>query len=348
MSQRPSVPRPDRYKANLSGLQKPGDQRSRLFTALCYLTLYVVWGSTYFFIKMAVTTIPPTYVLALRFAIGGPLLLAIAYWQRRQGRRVDRHGAPPQVRALPTWQQLLGSIGLGTLLLLVGNGLITVAEQVVDSYLVALVLASTPMVVAFFDRVLLRTRISALRLVGILIGVLGVAFLLYSGGPIATAIPPQILMVIGGVTAWGLATSLGHTVKTYPDPLVNSGIQMLWVAMVCMAWALLRGPALGDVLASVSTRSGFGVLYLGIVGTLAFAAYTYLIAHEPAIRVSSYALINPLIATMLGLLVGDETPVPFLPLGLPLILIGVAMMLYGERALALVRKRLAQSGASAE
>jgi drug/metabolite transporter (DMT)-like permease len=325
------------------------------FTALCYLTLYVVWGSTYFFIKMAVTTIPPTYVLAGRFAIGGPLLLAIAYWQRRKGvPRPDRFAlnlsglVKHKQASLPTWQQILASIALGTLLLLVGNGLITVAEQVVDSYLVALVLASTPMVVAFFDRVLLRTRISAVRIAGISIGVLGVAFLLYNGGPIAAAIPPEILMVIGGVTAWGLATSLGHTVKTYPDPLINSGIQMLWVGLVCMAWALLRGPAPRDVLASFSTQSGLGVLYLGIVGTLAFGAYTYLIAHEPAIRVSSYALVNPLIATMLGLLVGDEAPVPFLALGLPLILIGVSMMLYGERALAVVRRRLTQPSTSAE
>jgi drug/metabolite transporter (DMT)-like permease len=66
---------------------------------------------------------------------------------------------------------------------------------------------------------------------------------------------------------------------------------------------------------------------------LAFGAYTYLIANEPAIRVVSYSLVNPLIATFLGLLIGKESPVPFLAAGLPLILIGVTLMLYGERIL---------------
>jgi drug/metabolite transporter (DMT)-like permease len=66
---------------------------------------------------------------------------------------------------------------------------------------------------------------------------------------------------------------------------------------------------------------------------MAFAAFNYLVTHEPAIRVVSYALVNPVIATLLGLLVGDESPVPLLAIGLPLIVIGVTMMLYGESVL---------------
>ena len=87
-------------------------------------------------------------------------------------------------------------------------------------------------------------------------------------------------------------------------------------------------------------RNGLALLYLAVVGSLGFGAFTYLIAHEPAIRASSYSLVNPVFAALLGLLVGDETPVPLLAIGLPLVLLGVALMLYGEAGLAQLRARL--------
>lgn len=292
----------------------------KILIPLCYLTLYLVWGSTYFFISMAVESVPPFYVVGLRFSGGGVLLLALAYlWG--------------QLTSLPTARQILNSILLGALLLIGGNGLITIAEQEVDSYIVALIIASTPMLVAFFDFVLLGIHISRIRLIGIAVGVTGVAFLLYNGSSIAGSLDPGILMVIGGVGCWGLATSLGHRLKTPDEPIVNSGVQMLFVGVTCMIGALAAYGSPAQVLAQASTRSLLGTLYLAVFGSLAFAAYTYLIANEPAIRVVSYSLVNPLIATFLGLLIGQESPVPFLTVGLPLILIGVALMLYGERLL---------------
>jgi drug/metabolite transporter (DMT)-like permease len=305
------------------------DKRKTLIL-LCYLTLYLVWGSTYFTIKMAVESIPPYYVVGLRFAGGGVLLLAIALLGGR-------------LKARPTPRELLASFALGALLLLGGAGLITAAEQVVDSYIVALIVAATPMLVAFFDRVLLRKRLSAVRLAGIGVGIVGVAFLLYNGHSMSASLSPQIGMVIGGVGCWGLATSLGHRLRTCPDPLVNSGVQMLFVGVVALIGVSFLYPPLPQILPAVSLRSGLGLLYLSVVGSLAFGAYTYLIAHEPAIRVVSYSLVNPLIATLLGLLVGQETPAPLLALGLPLILIGVALMLYGETALPHLRRRLVRA-----
>jgi drug/metabolite transporter (DMT)-like permease len=300
--------------------------KQKMMIALCYLTLYIVWGSTYFFIKMSVETIPPFYVLGLRFAGGSVLLIGLALLARR-------------LRTRPTLRQILASILLGSLLLLAGNGLITIAEQTVDSYIAALTIAATPMVVAAFDRLLLGKRISPIRLVGILVGMLGVALLLYNGSVPSGGLSPQILMVIGGVGCWGLATSLGHRLQTYPDPLVNSGIQMLFVGAVSLIAVSFLYPPLPQILPAVSLRSALAVLYLAVVGSLAFGAFTYLIAHEPAIRVSSYSLVNPVFATLLGLLVGDETPVPLLVIGLPLVLLGVALMLYGETGLTQLRAR---------
>jgi drug/metabolite transporter (DMT)-like permease len=305
-------------------------RRQKILVILCYLTLYVVWGSTYFFIKMSVEAIPPFYVIGLRFIGGSALLFGLATIGGR-------------FKARLTLRQVLASLLIGSLLLIGGNGLITIAEQEVDSYLTALIIASTPMVVAFFDRVLLKKRISPVNLLGIAIGIAGVAFLLYNGHSLSGSLSPDILLVIGGVGCWGLATSLGHRLRGYPDPLVNSGIQMLFVGVTCMAGASLVYPPLPRVLSVASARSGLAVLYLATMGSLAFAAYTYLIAHEPAIRVVSYSLVNPVIATLLGLLVGNESPVPLLALGLPLVLAGVALMLYGEATLSFLQRRLVRT-----
>jgi len=186
------------------------------------------------------------------------------------------------------------------------------------------------MLVAFYDLVLLRKRVSAIRLGGITIGIAGVACLLYNGQSISTSLPPEILAAVGGVALWALATSLGHRIKTYPNAVVNSGIQMSLIGVLCLIAVSFFGPPLPEVAAAASLQSVLALLFLATIGSLAFAAYNYLLAHEPAIRVVSYALVNPVIATLLGLIVGDESPVPLLALGLPLILIGVTLMLYGE------------------
>ena len=109
-----------------------------------YLTVYLVWGSTYFFIKRSVATIPTFSVLAIRWTVGGVLLLAFA-------------AVTGRLRRLPSLRELASAAVLGTLLLVLGNGLITAAERRVDSYIAALLASSSPIVVALFDRLLLRS-----------------------------------------------------------------------------------------------------------------------------------------------------------------------------------------------
>jgi len=282
-----------------------------------YGTIYLVWGSTYFFIKMSVETIPPYYLVGLRFCLGGILILAFSLL----GGRLRR---PPALR------ELASAFVLGTLLLTVSNNLLSAAEQRLDSYLVALCLSSTPLLVALYDRLLLRKHISPLRLAGILIGVGGVACLLYDGRSLSTSLKPEIFMVIASMLLWALGTSLGHRLPVHRDNLVNSGLMMLLAGMTSLALASLTGEPLVQVLGRASLRSVLGLSYLAVIGSLAFSAFTFLLSCEPAIRVVSYALVNPVIAVLLGLLAGNEQPVPLLALGLPLTLAGLVVMLYGE------------------
>jgi len=302
-------------------------KRDRLFIILSYLTIYVVWGSTYFAIKHAVETIPPYYVIGFRFTTGGLILLLLSYLTGR-------------IKSLPTLREIGSALFLGVFLLVIGNGLITVAEQEVDSYLASLTVAATPIFVAFFDRVLIGKRISLLRVAAIAIGLAGVALLLYDGHSLSSSLTPEILMVVGGVASWAFATSLGHRLHVYKDSMVNSSMQMIFVGIIGLIASSFLYPPLRQVLPGISGNSGLGLAYLILFGSLAYAAYNYLIAHEPAARAISYSLVNPVIALLLGLLLGNESPAPLLAAGLPLILIGVFLMLYGEASLERIKRAL--------
>jgi drug/metabolite transporter (DMT)-like permease len=303
-------------------------RRETVLVAAAYLTVYVVWGSTYFFIRQAVGTIPPFHVVGLRWTVGGILLLGIAL-------------ATGRLRRLPSSRAILSSLLLGFLLLLVGNGLISVAEQSVDSYIAALLSASAPILVAVFDRLMLRKPLSLMRVLGVVGGFAGVALLLYNGQSIRSSLSTFILIDLAGVAVWSFATSLGHRLPVPDDTLVNSGMQMLFTGVVALGGSLLFGPRPAAVIAGASLLSALSVLYLAVVGSIAYAAFTYLVSHEPAARVVSYALVNPLIALLLGLGLGAETATPYLWAGVPLILLSLVLMLYGERVLAWATARAA-------
>jgi drug/metabolite transporter (DMT)-like permease len=313
-------------------MQQASSARSPALVVASYLVVYVVWGSTYFFIKQSVATIPPFAVLAIRWTVGGVLLLAVAALTGRLAR-------------LPSLREIASAAVLGTLLLVAGNGLITAAERSVDSYIAALLACSSPIVVALFDRVLLRFRLTLVRVAGVVLGFAGVALLLYDGRSLASSLNAPVLLCIAGVLFWGLATSLGHRFPVHGDNTVNSGIQMLFTGLISLAITLLAGHRPAEIAAAISGESLFGVAYLAVVGSIAFSAYTYLVKHEPAERVVSYALVNPLIALALGLVLGKESPKPLIAIGSPLIIAGLAFMLYGERLARWLRRRRPASAA---
>jgi drug/metabolite transporter (DMT)-like permease len=306
-------------------------RRQPALVIVCYAVIYVVWGSTYFFIRRAVATISPMWVLAIRWCIGGVLLLGIAGFQGGLRRR-------------PTGREILSAVVMGSLLLLGGNGLITAAERNMDSYVASLLASSTPILVAVIDAALLRKRLTVARILGVALGFAGIAALLYNGSSVAASLTPAVLVALAGIVSWALGTGLGHRFPVSGDNTVNSGMQMLFVGLASLAICLLWGPAPAAMASGMSADSLFGVLYLGVVGSVAYSAYIYLLAVEPAERVVSYAFVNPLIALVLGLVIASEKPTPYLALGVPLSLLGLASMLYGERIISAIRGRSGKRG----
>ncbi|MBN1523827.1 MAG: EamA family transporter [Spirochaetales bacterium] len=301
-------------------------KRKIVLILLCYLTVYIVWGSTYLFIKIAVDSIHPFVVLAFRFVFGGILLLGIA---RARGR----------IRTFPGIREILGSVLLGGLLLLGGNGLVTISEMQTDSSYVALIVAAAPVFVAFFDRVLFRKKITFIKLLGVLVGFAGIVLLFWTGQSIADTFSLPVILACAGVIIFSFGMSLRHKLPAPHDSFVNTGIQMLFAGGVALTASIISQQSIPEILAAATLPSLLSLLFLAVVGTLAFAAFNFLLHEEPSLRVSSYALVNPVIASVLGIALAGDKPVQFFFVSLPLVVAGIAFMLYGDRLVQLVRTR---------
>jgi|GEM_PF-912972 len=291
-------------------------KRESLVIVLCYAFVYVVWGSTYYFIKAAVATIPAPLVVALRFLAGAVLLAGIAL-------------VKGDFRKTLTWKQAGGSALLGVFLLLLGNGLITIAEKTIPSYTASLIVVCGPFYIAAYNYLLFRTRISAIRIGGVLAGILGIAVLLYDGSSLSATFHPAVLIAVAGTLAWAFGTSVSRALPRAESVLLSTAIQMTVAGGAALASARVFVQDFSAAFRGVSAWSWFSVGYLAVMGTITLVAYNHLLVKEPSFRISSYALVNPLIAVALGLAVG-ETATPYLPFGIPLILGGLTLMLYGD------------------
>ncbi len=294
-------------------------KKNNIGVILSYFAIYIVWGSTYLGIKWAVETIPPFYVVGSRFFLGGVVFIIIGIFSGK-------------IRKFPKRNEILSAIFLGTFLILLGNGLITWAEKKVDSYIASLIVSSSPFCIAFFNRVFFKERLSRIRLAGMIMGVAGVGLILYNGNS-SFRFSFHLGLVLAGFLFWGFATSVGHKLQTHSSNFINSGMQMFYAGIVALVLSSFIYRPLPQMIHEFSFRSLGGLTYLTILGAAGFYAYNYLLSHEPAIRISSYAIINPLIAVLLGIFLGKEEPTSILFIGMPIILTGLALMMYGETLL---------------
>jgi len=293
---------------------------------LSYIAIYLIWGSTYYFIAAAVETIPPSWVLAIRWSLGGLFFLFLSILRRKKTSKTSI-------------RNILSSILIGFLLLIGGNGLVTIAEKNIDSYVAALMISTVPLVVSLFNYIIYRIKISFLQLIGIVTGFMGVALLLYNGSNSPVEISTDVLLVFIGITSWALGTTIGSKMDVSENIFLNSSIQMLTAAVLSSIVALSTTENIPTLLNTFSGKSIFALIYLIFFGSLAIGAFNYLMRNESSIRLTSYALVNPVIATLIGILIGGEEIRKFLYAGLPLILIGLTIMLYGQRIKDYMRRR---------
>ncbi|EHM7335326.1 drug/metabolite exporter YedA [Salmonella enterica] len=279
-----------------------------LFGAL--FALYIIWGSTYFVIRIGVESWPPLMMAGVRFLSAGMLLMAFLLLRGEK---------------LPPLRQTINAALIGLLLLAVGNGLVTVAEhQNVPSGIAAVVVATVPLFTLCFSYFFgIKTR--KLEWVGIAIGLAGI-ILLNSGGNLSGNPWGAILILIGSMS-WAFGSVYGSRIAL-PVGMMAGAIEMLAAGVVLLCAAFLSG----EKLATLPGLSGFmAVGYLALFGSIiAINAYMYLIRNVSPALATSYAYVNPVVAVLLGTSLGGERLSPIEWAALGVIVFAVVLVTLGK------------------
>ncbi|MBV9796066.1 MAG: EamA family transporter [Actinobacteria bacterium] len=316
----PETTAPDQSPAPEPGPARPWQSKSFLGWA-ALIVVYVFWGGTYLGIRVGVETIPPFLLAGARYLIAGLILFPIAL-----------RGGGPQLRAddRPRWPAWLACGVIGLLLLLGGNGLVTVGERSVPSGFASLLVATVPLWLLVMDAVLTRRWIGWLPLTGLAAGLAGVALLagLGDGASATGASGRGIAIILFAAVSWAVGTILSTRLKALPQrPLLATAMQMLAGGAIITVLAAATGEFSHFQLSHVSFRSWLALLYLiGPGSILALSAYGIAVRTLPTSTAATYAYVNPVVAVILGTLILSEKLTPMMLLGGALIVAAVALI----------------------
>jgi drug/metabolite transporter (DMT)-like permease len=280
-----------------------GASPARIWAAL--FTVYIVWGSTYLGILLAIRTIPVFLMAGSRFLIAGVLLYA---WSIRRGDTADR----------PTGRQWAAAAVVGAALFLGGNGLLSWAELRVDTGTSSLVIATVPLWMAILDRLFFGQRLGRMAVVGLVVGLAGAALLAGPTGP-GHIDPLGAVVLIGSALSWTAGSLYSRSASLPRRPLLGASMGMLAGG----ALLALLGLSLGEAgeLRNISWTSVLALVYLIVFGSLiAFSAYIWLLRAAPTSLVSTYAYVNPVVAVFLGWAIESE------PIGVRTVVAGAMIL----------------------
>lgn len=264
---------------------------------LAFAIVYMVWGSTYFFIQKAVAGFPPFMLGALRFLLSGILMTT---WCIVKGEKL--FGIPNIKHAVIS----------GILLLFFGNGIIIWVEQTVPSGIAAITVSSAPLWFILLDKPKWSENFRSRSIVaGMLIGLAGV-ILLFSE-QVSEAIRgngvqfgTMALLLLASIS-WAGGSLYSKYKASEGSTIVNSSWQMMAAGITFLPGMLIRGEMNGFEWASVTTDAWLSLIYLVTMGSIAgFSAYVWLLKVRPAMQVSTYAYVNPVVAVLLGVFLAGE------------------------------------------
>jgi drug/metabolite transporter (DMT)-like permease len=284
--------------------------RDRLLTMLAFGAIYLLWGSTYLAIRIAVETVPPLFAAGARFLVAGVVLFL---WARAHG-----GAAPSRIE----WRNLAIQ---AVFLFLISYSCVFWAEKTVPSGVASLLVATIPMWTALLQICVLRKEPFRRSLAAsIALGLGGVAVLAFD--PAARLNLTVCLVVLGGAISWSIGTVLSKVLILPKSMLVNSGAEMLLGGSMLLICSGLAGNL--HPLPHISLRAGLAILYLVVAGSIAgFTAYLWLLNRMRATSVTSYAYVNPVVALLLGHWFGNEALGLRTALGAALVLLSVVVVM---------------------
>ncbi|MDD2926544.1 EamA family transporter [Rhodoferax sp.] len=284
--------------------------------ASALLIVYIVWGTTYLAINIAMQTLPPLLMNGTRFVVAGAVMLILA-------RRLDV--------AWPTPLQWRNSALIGALMTFAAMGMVVLAQRLgIGSGLMATVVTSMPMWLALWTR-LGGERVPATSWLGLALGVAGALVLSLEKDFSATWLGS--LCAFGAPLCWSLGSYASRKLSL-PQPSMASGAQWLIGGGLGLVVSLIFEPeAASFELANVSLASAIAWLYLLVLGTLVtLNAYLWLLQNTSAAVAGSYSFVNPVVALCVGVLFGGESLTGWVYLAMPLILLALGLILYGATA----------------
>ena len=286
----------------------------RVWAALA--TVYVVWGSTFIALAIAVRDLPPFTAMAVRHLVAGGLLLAFAL-PRRDGAH-DRIGRP----------QIVAAFIFGGLLFVTGHGALAWAQQTVPAGVAALLVGTIPIWMVLFDRVAFGRRLQVSTYAGIALGFAGLAFLFDPFGDGSVDRLGALVIVLSAM-CWAAGSLYSRGAPLPKRPLVSAGLASVCGGILLTAYSLLSGE-FGE--AEWTRDATLALGYLVVAGSLVgFSTYVWLLRSAPTSLVSTYAYVNPIVAVFLAwVLLGEEITVQMIVAGAA-VLVSVATILRSSR-----------------
>lgn len=293
----------------------PGS-RNQVAIVAAFGAIYVLWGSTYLSLAMALKSMPPFLLMAARCLVGGAILLCIARLANGE---------------LPSGKAWLLAVICGICFFVGCHGILAYAQQRVPSGLAAILLATIPLWITVINLIVPGSEQPTWRGAALLIpGVAGVA--LIAGREATASHSPvhfsDLLLLLGAALSWAAGTSISERRSATLSPLALSGMELISGGLILFGIGLLCGETARFSREAISSASIAGWLYLTVAGTVvAFAAYVWLLKQVPATIVATYTFINPIIAVLLGWVFLNEQPGLWTLLGAGLVIASVAGVL---------------------
>jgi drug/metabolite transporter (DMT)-like permease len=289
-----------------------------IWTALAIV--YVVWGSTYLAIRVAVESMPPLMMAGVRFLIAGSILFA---W------RLAALGRSAPRITLREWR---AAAIIAAALMLGGNGGVAIAERTLPSGITALVVATVPLWIAVIDRIWFNNALTIQRIAGLAIGFGAIALLVGLPDARNLDIVGASIAVVSSI-AWAAGSVYARDAKLPADASTAIGMEMLVGGVLLLVAAALSGEFANLAHLHPSAPSWWAFWYLVVFGGLiGFSAYLWLLRVAPIARVSTHAYVNPVVAIVLGWLILREPLGPHTVAAALAILAAVALISWDPKA----------------